>query len=334
MRGRSAGRPAVAGTALPGATQLAKKKLRVRKHPADMLDVRGMHFHRFLQMAHALGRLRAHQVPLAGVRPRNFPARRHLKPFGGAPMRLQFQFYFGALVIPHESLNPFLFRVRRFVSGAYCRGRPCRDSGSPLRRQQRHQNIRFHPGPELNQRVIRDIFQKAIHFGAAHFLVSHFAAAMEDHGLNLVTFTQEPDDLVLADLVIVLGGRRPKFHFLELRAFLVLALLVRLLIELVKKFAVIGDLADGRISRGRNLHQVKAALACHADGLKRLHHSQLTAIIIYDTNFARANAIVNARAFSGSKTPFSDKPTSGTPPSGDVTSPQSDAANAARDTGR
>jgi hypothetical protein len=60
----------------------------------------------------------------------------------------------------------------------------------------------------------------------------------------------------------------------------------------------------------------------------------LAAIIVYDTNFPRTNAIIDTRAFSGSKTPFSDKPTSGTPPSGDVTSPQSDAANAARDTGR
>ena len=60
--------------------------------------------------------------------------------------------------------------------------------------------------------------------------MGHLPAAMKDHGLDFVTLAQEPDDLVLANLVIVLGRGRPELHFLELRALLVLALLVRLFI--------------------------------------------------------------------------------------------------------
>jgi len=66
-----------------------------------------------------------------------------------------------------------------------------------------------------------------MHFRAAHFLVSHFAATMKNHGLDLVPFAEEPDDLVLANLKIVFRGCRTKLDFLELRALLMLSLLVR-----------------------------------------------------------------------------------------------------------
>jgi hypothetical protein len=39
----------------------------------------------------------------------NFARRRYLEPLGGAAMRLQFQFYFGALMVPHD-VCPFLSR--------------------------------------------------------------------------------------------------------------------------------------------------------------------------------------------------------------------------------
>ena len=68
---------------------------------------------------------------------------------------------------------------------------------------------------------------KAIHLGAANFLVSHFAAAMKNHRANFVTIAEEADDLVLANLIIVLRGRGTKLNFLELRATAALALLVR-----------------------------------------------------------------------------------------------------------
>src|SRR5690349_24369426 len=74
--------------------------------------------------------------------------------------------------------------------------------------------------------------------------MGHLAAAMENHGLHFVALTQKLDDLVLADLIIVLGGSRPELHFLELRALLVLALLVRFLVRLIEIFPVIGDFAD------------------------------------------------------------------------------------------
>ena len=73
---------------------------------------------------------------------------------------------------------------------------------------------------------------------------------MKDHGLDLVSLAQKLDDLVFAHLIIVLGRRWPELHFLELRALLVLALLVRFFVGLVEVLPVIRDLADRRIRRG------------------------------------------------------------------------------------
>jgi len=41
--------------------------------------------------------------------------------------------------------------------------------------------------------------QQAGHFGATDFLMSHFAAAMKNHGANFVAFSQKANDLVLAN---------------------------------------------------------------------------------------------------------------------------------------
>ena len=114
--GRLAG-PPWADNALPSTTKNSIYSpadpcggyLPVRQHPLDVFHVRRMHQRHFLQMAHALWQLGAHQVPLARVRTQNFARRSDLEPLGGAAMRLQFQFYFRAFMVPHDAC-PFLSR--------------------------------------------------------------------------------------------------------------------------------------------------------------------------------------------------------------------------------
>src|SRR5205807_1122581 len=137
---------------------------------------------------------------------------------------------------------------------------------------------------------------------------------MEDHGFHFMALAKKLYDLVFANLVIMLGGCRPKLHFLELRALLVFALLVRLLIRLVKEFSVIGDLADWRLCIRRNLHQVQATLPGQPHRFERLHHAQLPAVVVYHTNFPSPDAFVYPGAFCSSKTSFSDNPTSAPAP--------------------
>jgi len=125
-----------------------------------------------------------------------------------------------------------------------------------------------------------------------------------------VAFAKKPDDLVLADLVIVFRGRRTKLDFLELRTLLMLSLLVRFFVGLVEILSVIGDLANRRVSGRRNFHQIETTLARKLNRLKRRHHAQLAAILIHHANFTRSDSIVHPNPVCLPKTPFRDKPTS------------------------
>ena len=131
------------------------------------------------------------------------------------------------------------------------------------------------------------------HLGAAHFLVCHFASAMENHGADLMTFAEETDDLVLANLKIMFRGSRPELYFFQRGATAALTLLVRLFALLIEKLAVVGDLADWRISRWRDLHQVQSLFASHFQRFEWLHDPELAALFVNHPDFASANPIVH-----------------------------------------
>src|ERR1700674_5007611 len=120
--------------------------------------------------------------------------------------------------------------------------------GTFLRRQQGHQDVGLHARSDLDQGVIGNVLQQPLHLRAAYFLVGHLAATVEDHGLDFMAFTEKSDDLVLANLIVVLGRSRPEFYFLELRPLLMFALFVRFFVGLVKVLAIIGDLTNRRVS--------------------------------------------------------------------------------------
>src|SRR5260370_30274979 len=141
--------------------------------------------------------------------------------------------------------------------------------------EQRHQDCAFHSRHRLDLTVLADLPQQTCHLGAAHFLVRHLASAMKNHGAHLVPFPEESNDLILANLIIVLRSRRPKLYFLELRAAAALALLMRLLILLVNKFAVVGDLADRRSPPRPDSHQRQSPRARQTNSRRRPHHTQL-----------------------------------------------------------
>jgi hypothetical protein len=81
---------------------------------------------------------------------------------------------------------------------------------------------------------------------------------------------------------------------------------MRLLILLVQKFAVIGDLANWRIRRWRDFHQVESAFARQANGLVRLHHPKLGAFLINHPDFARPDPLVDAGTVALPEAAFCD----------------------------
>ncbi len=171
-----------------------------------------------------------------------------------------------------------------------------------FRREQRDEHIAFHARHRFDLAVIADLAEQAGHLRSPDFLVRHFAPAMENHRAHFVALSEEPDDLVLANLIVVLRGCRTKFYFFELRAAAALALFVRLFILLVKKFSVVGDFANGRIGCRRNLNQIQSTFARHLNGFVRLHDAKLTAFFIDDPDFTRPDALVHSSAvgFAGS----------------------------------
>ena len=150
--------------------------------------------------------------------------------------------------------------------------------------------------------------KQAGHLGATHFLVGHFASAMENHGADFVAFTEEADDLVLANLKIVFGGGWPELDLFQRGATAALALLVRLLALLIEKLAVVGDLANRRIGGGRNFHQVQSLFASHPKRFKWLHYPELATLFVNHPDFASANPIVDTDSVAHlPEIPFCDK---------------------------
>src|ERR1700685_3943806 len=165
-----------------------------------------------------------------------------------------------------------------------------------LGREQRDQHLAFHAWHRFYLAVFGNLSQQPRHLRAAHFLVRHFASAMKNHRAHFVTFTQKPDDLILALVVVVFGGGRPKLDFFQLRAATAFALLVRFLVLLIKKFSVIRDFANGRIGRRRNLHQIQSLFARHPHGFVRLHDAQLAAFFVDHPDFTGSDSFIYASA--------------------------------------
>src|SRR5215472_4194622 len=179
-----------------------------------------------------------------------------------------------------------------------------------FRCQKRQQDVCFHARPEFHLGEVADILHQAFHLGAAHVLVSHLAPAMEDHRFYFVAFSEELDDLIFANLIIVLGGGWPELYFLDMRTFLVLLLLVRLLVLLVEELAVIHELADRRHRVGRDFHDIQARIPRGLHRVKQRHYTQLISRFVDYTDFPGATALVDSK--TATATPFCDKPTSRT----------------------
>src|SRR5919109_750567 len=170
--------------------------------------------------------------------------------------------------------------------------------------QQCHEHVAFHPRHRFDLPLIANFREQAVHLGAAHLLVRHLAATMKNHGAHLVAITEKTDDLILANLIIVLRGVRPKLDFLQLRTAAALALFVSLLVQLVLIFPVIGNFTNRRVSGRRNLYQIEPPFPRDLHGLERLHDAELRTLFVNHPDFTRSDALVYARAVIRPKVAF------------------------------
>jgi hypothetical protein len=80
--------------ALDAAPDYQRNSLSVRKHLLDAGHVSFIHQRQLLELSHAAGPFRTHQVALAGVPALDLPVRCELEALPGAAVRFQFQFRF------------------------------------------------------------------------------------------------------------------------------------------------------------------------------------------------------------------------------------------------
>src|SRR5260370_17448768 len=112
------------------------------------------------------------------------------------------------------------------------------DADAFFRGQQRYQDVAFHARHGLDLALVANLHEQAVHLGAPDFLVGHFAPAVKNHRAHFVAFAEEPEDLVLANLIVVLRGGGPKLNFPQLHAAAVLPLLSLLFFSPVTIFAL------------------------------------------------------------------------------------------------
>jgi len=192
----------------------------------------------------------AHQVALAGVPALDLAVGSDLEALSGAAMRLQLQFWlrcisrhcwksspdFGALCALRRllqfELNCLLGRIppRRaplqnpswaFDGARYCDCWALDDGWPAGWRRLRLFSVRarppgraFHARHGFDLALVANFHQQAVHLGTPDFLVRHFAPAMKNHRAHFVAFAEEPQDLALANLIIVFRGSGPKLDFL------------------------------------------------------------------------------------------------------------------------
>ena len=130
-------------------------------------------------------------------------------------------------------------------------------------------------GMVLRHGQLRHFLNQPLENAAADFRMRNLAAAEEHGRLDLVPLHEEALDVLLLELIVVLVDLGPELDFLDDNRRLVLPGLTGALLFRVLIAPVIGDSANRRHRRRRNLHQVESPLACDRHGLLRCHDSEL-----------------------------------------------------------
>jgi hypothetical protein len=157
----------------------------------------------------------------------------------------------------------------------------------------------FHAGHELHNTGFSNVLDEAVDDGVAEFAVGHLAAAETQTCLDLVTFGEEANGLVLLGLVVVLVDGDGELDFLDDDDLLLLAGGAFALVFLVEEASVVLDTADGWDGIGGDFDEVEPALLGDSQSLVGRKNAELFSIFINDTDFARTDFFVDANKLTG-----------------------------------
>ena len=126
----------------------------------------------------------------------------------------------------------------------------------------------------------------------AKLAMRHFATA-EAHGdLHLVPFLDELEDLFHLRVIIVVVDVRTHLDLLDLLRLLLLALLVGLFLRFIFEAADVEEFGDGRVGVGRDFDEVEPDLLRLLEGLTRIHHTQILAVLVDHPNLLGLDELV------------------------------------------
>jgi hypothetical protein len=152
----------------------------------------------------------------------------------------------------------------------------------------------FHAGHEFNRAGVANIEDETVDDLVAEIAVGHLAALETERCLDLVAIAEEADGLILFGLVVVLVYGDGELDLFDDDDLLLLAGGAVALVLLVKELAIVLDFADWWDGVGRDLYEVKGALAGHFKSFEGRHDAELFPVLVNDADFACAYAFVGA----------------------------------------
>ena len=127
----------------------------------------------------------------------------------------------------------------------------------------------------------------------APFRMGHLAAAEHDRDLHLVLAEQEPGDVSLLGVVVVLRDLRAEFDLTDRDLLLVLARGLLLLGLLVLVLGVVEHAADRWARVRSDLDEVEIALLGVGERVGGLHDSDLLAVLADEPDLGHADAVID-----------------------------------------
>lgn len=129
-------------------------------------------------------------------------------------------------------------------------------------------------------------------------------ASTEEHGsFYFVALLEEAHGMILFELVIMFIRVGPELHFLDRDVLLMLSSLMLFLVLLIKILAVIHDPANRRSCGGRDFYQVQSTFFGNLDCGLWGQNPELFILIVYNSNLARTNSVIDPYIFIDNLSP-------------------------------
>src|SRR6266542_3835288 len=151
------------------------------------------------------------------------------------------------------------------------------------------------PSRTIDLGDVNDVGGQPFEQAPAELGVRHLPSAEHDRHLDLVALLEEPLDVALLRLVVVVVDLGPHLHFLQGHQALLAPGLLGLDGLLVLVLRVVHQLGDRRPRQGRDLDQIEIGATCDPQSGLRVHDPELLAVRTDHPELRRPDTVVDSR---------------------------------------